>query len=115
MGDNIFSGRGGAIMATVAVVLFLGGFYFESLFVRNLIWVIFFMGFAGVNFWNSKRTGKYRYLVTGVVFILAGVVGLFNIFFFDTISWRAIWLVSIIFFVLAQPIASLFRSVFSDR
>lgn len=110
MHRNLFLGRGGAITALLAVVFFFGGFYFDIL-IRNLIWVVFFFGFGAINFWNSRRTGKYRYVVTGIIFLLAGVVGLFNVFFFDTISWRAIWLITVVLFVLAVPIASLLRSI----
>ncbi|MBU0907863.1 MAG: hypothetical protein KKD18_04480 [Nanoarchaeota archaeon] len=110
MHRNLFVGHFGAIVALIAVIFFFGGFYFDVL-VRNTIWTVFFFGFGIINLWNSKRTGRFRYVVTGTVFLLATVVGFFNTFFFDSIPWSAIWLISVILFVLAVPIASLLRSV----
>lgn len=111
MADDLYGGKWGGVVAVVAVIAFLGAFYFENLAVRNGIWIAFFLGFAIFNFINYKVTEKSKYLVSGVVFVLACAVGAFNVFARHFISWRAIWLISITLFVLAAPIASLLRSL----
>ncbi len=111
MADDLYGGKWGGVVAVVAVIAFLGAFYFESLVVRNSIWIAFFFGFAIFNFINYKVTEKSKYLVSGVVFFIACAAGAFNAFARNFISWRAIWLISITLFVLAGPIASLLRSL----
>jgi hypothetical protein len=110
MADDLFRGRFGAIIAFLTVAVFFGAFYFD-ITTRNVIWIIFFFAFGGLNYWNYRITWKYRYLVSAVVFSLAGVAGLLNIFFSNLIQWRTIWLVTIILFVLSVPIAALLRSL----
>lgn len=109
MADDLFRGRFGVVIAFLTVVVFFGAFYFDIV-TRNAIWIIFFFAFGGLNYWNYRITWRYRYLVSGVVFVLAGFAGLLNVFLSDLIQWRTIWLVAVILFVLAVPIAALLRS-----
>lgn len=108
--EDLFKGRFGVIIAFLTVVVFFGAFYFE-LTTRNVIWIIFFFAFGDLNYWNWRITWKNRYLVSAVVFALAGVAGLLNVFYSNLFEWRTIWLVTIILFVLAVPISALLRSL----
>ncbi|MFH1802916.1 MAG: hypothetical protein ABH864_05725 [archaeon] len=107
MGD-LFDGRVGVVFAILAVALFFGAFHF-GIFVRNIIWVVFFLAFGVIYFWNFKRTGVSKYLVSSIIFWLAAAFGLFNVFV-EAVPWRTIWLVTIILYVLSGPIAALFKS-----
>ncbi|MBS3077214.1 hypothetical protein J4233_02990 [Candidatus Pacearchaeota archaeon] len=114
MADDLFRGKFGAIIAFAAVIFFLGGFYFDVA-TRNVIWIVFFFAFAGLNYWNHKITSRYRYLVTTVIFLLAGLVGIVNVFSGEIVQWKTIWMVTIILFVLAVPIAALLRGLSGRR
>lgn len=112
MGDNLFRGRLGVVFAILAVALFFGAFYF-GIFARNVIWIVFFIIFGGIYFWNFKRTEASKHLVSSIIFWLAGVFAIFNLFL--GVSWRAIWLVTIILYVLSGPIAALIKGFGSGQ
>jgi predicted membrane-bound mannosyltransferase len=105
--DNIFNGKVGAIMAILAVALFLGAFYFDT-FIRNTVWTILFAILGGLHFWNYKLTWRRKYLAASAIFWLATIVSIANAFL-EIISWKTIWITTIVLYVLSRPLAALFR------
>jgi hypothetical protein len=113
MERELFDGKFGVLIAALAAVVFFGAFYF-SLGVRNFIWTIFFFVYAGVYFWDYRRTGKMRDLISAVVFLLAGITAVVMLFGLG-ISWQMLWISTIVLYVLSGPIAALLRGIFGKK